>query len=113
MSPRHLRHGYAGRSGLPADRALLLATPVAIPAPTQYRSGQQSVHQLQWTPSPTSAFMINVEARSARAGRPDAHDPVNTQLTQLRRFGDVQPGHLSGPRPVRWMSRAALRELKR
>src|SRR3954451_5396763 len=73
MSPRHLRHRHAGRSGLPADRALLLGAPVAIPAPTRHRSRQQSVHYLQWAPSPTSAFMIDVEARSARAGRPDAH----------------------------------------
>src|SRR3954451_21641987 len=73
MSPRHLRHRHAGRSGLPADRALLLGAPVAIPAPTRHRSRQQSVHYLQWAPSPTSAFMIDVEARSARAGSPDAH----------------------------------------
>ena len=73
MSPRHLRHRHAGRPCLSADRALLLHAPAAVPAPTRHRSRQGSVHQSEWTPLPTSATMIDVEARSARAGRPDAH----------------------------------------
>src|SRR3954451_4304709 len=82
MSPRHLRHRHAGRSGLPADRALLLGAPVAIPAPTRHQSRQRSVHYLQWAPSPTSAFMIDVEARSARAGSPDAHLPLGMKVVR-------------------------------
>ena len=62
-----------GLQRLPADRALLFGAPAAIPAPTRHRSRQRSVHHSQWTPSSTSAAMIDVEARSARAGRPDAH----------------------------------------
>src|SRR3954451_14615189 len=41
--------------------------------PTQPGEGQS-----EWTPSPTSAFMIDIEARSARAGRPDAHGRPST-----------------------------------
>src|SRR3954454_668369 len=73
MSPRNLRHRHARRSRLPADRALLFSAPAAVPAPTRHRLRQRSVHRSEWTPSPTSAFMIDIEARSAGAGRPDAH----------------------------------------
>src|SRR3954451_15889071 len=121
MSPRHLRHRHAGRSGLPADRALLLGAPVAIPAPTRHRSRQQSVHYLQWAPSPTSAFMIDVEARSARAGRPDAHiqgvsAPIGVQtrcrFTANWAAGSSAPAsrhlQLAHPLIAAWLVRSAI-----
>jgi hypothetical protein len=66
VPPRHLRHRHPGRSCLPADRALLLGVPAAVPAPARPRSGRRGVHPSQWTPLPTSPAMIDVQARSAR-----------------------------------------------